>query len=76
MLYSDVFCVSHLAYQDLAFAIEDVLGLGVGKYVLVSASHRDAFIMGPFLRVFCCPSGGFCRSRRKKGQHKSVLFGP
>ena len=23
MLYSDVVCVSHLAYQDLAFAIED-----------------------------------------------------
>ena len=33
-----------------------MLGLGAGKYLLVLASHRDAFIMGPFLRVFCCPS--------------------
>ena len=49
-----------------------MLGLEAGKYLLVLASHRDALIMGPFLRVFCCPSGVFCRSRRKKGQHKRV----
>ena len=30
-----------------------MLGLEAGKYLLVLASHRDALIMGPFLRVFC-----------------------